>query len=409
MKKWLILLIFVLMSFNTVWASEGIGEITHKTLKGEVIKAGEIETEDIGGNTLKYQDVIVNIREEGLYKRIKHSISYYDDIYASSEPLKVGDKVYVYITYENGKISDVAITYRNNSGYLWAIILSYSLVIILIGRLKGIKALVSLILTILAVFYMILPGILKGKDPLMVTIGTSVLITITTVVIIAGINQKAIVTIIGTSGGIIIAGLFAILFGNAMHLSGVSSEDSRQLVGMVKNVGDIEYDIDTNTDTNTNTNTNTNISDINNLHEENIENQKQKEFDFKGILFAGMIIGALGACMDVGMSIASALHELKCENPDMTFSKMVKSGMNIGRDMMGTMTNTLILAYTGGEIILMMIYMASGLQLYEILNQEMMLEEILRAIAGSFGLIITIPFTTIVGSFVMCKTGKEKR
>ena len=117
--------------------------------------------------------------------------------------------------------------------------------------------------------------------------------------------------------------------------------------------------------------------------------------------FGGIIIGALGACMDVSMSIASALNELKEESPNITIGKMIKAGMNIGRDMMGTMTNTLILAYTGGSLILIMIFMSVNLQLYEIVNQEMMLEELLRSIAGSFGLVATIPFTTVVTSLLM--------
>jgi uncharacterized membrane protein len=126
-------------------------------------------------------------------------------------------------------------------------------------------------------------------------------------------------------------------------------------------------------------------------------------YDFTGLLYAGIIIGALGACMDVSMSIASALYELKEESPDISVKKMMKAGMNIGKDMMGTMTNTLILAYMGGSLVLVMLMAVTGNDLRHIVNTEMLLEEILRAISGSFGLVTTIPFTTLVASLVMGK------
>ena len=208
---------------------------------------------------------------------------------------------------------------------------------------------------------------MKGTNPLFISTIISIIITVISLVIIAGFNKKALAAMIGTSCGIIIAGLFAIIFGNLMQLSGVC-EDARLLVSVMD----------------------------------------ASVIDFKGILFAGIIIGALGACMDVSMSIASALYELKRESPDITLVKMIKAGMNIGRDMMGTMTNTLILAYTGGAIITIMIFMGADLAFYEIINQEMMIEEVLRAIAGSFGLVATIPFTTVVTSLLLCNGKKER-
>lgn len=110
--------------------------------------------------------------------------------------------------------------------------------------------------------------------------------------------------------------------------------------------------------------------------------------------------------MDVAMSLASALNELKEENPRITRAKMMKAGMNIGRDMIGTMTNTLILAYTGSSIVLIMLFIVTEESFIHIINREMMIEEILRSIAGSFGLVTTIPFTSFVTSLLM---GKKER
>lgn len=352
---------------SQVTSQDNLPEYTFKTLKGEIIEAGEIYEETNGYASFKYQDVKVHIKDQGYNttKLIKYSVSYYSDVKVTNDPLKKGDKVYVYTTFENGEMTETQISYRNNNVYIIAIIAIYALAILIIGGLKGLKAIISLAITVLAIHLVILPRVIAGDDPILITVLTCAVITIISLLIIAGFNKKALSAIIGTVGGIIIAGLFAILFGNLMALSGVS-EEARLLTGVLEDGGG---------------------------------------YDFRGILFAGIIIGALGACMDVSMSIASALNELKEESPNITIGKMIKAGMNIGRDMMGTMTNTLILAYTGGSLILIMIFMSVNLQLYEIINQEMMLEELLRSIAGSFGLVATIPFTTVVTSLLM---GKRK-
>lgn len=338
-------------------------EYTYKILKGTVLEAGEVYEESDGYSTYKYQDVKVHIKDEkyNTTKLIKHSLSYYNNIASTDKPLQKGDKVYVYATFTDGQMADTQVYYRNNTGKVILLILVYAIAIVLVGRMKGIKALISLILTVLAVFYLILPQIINGANPVLITILVCAGITVVTILIIAGFNKKALAAILGTIGGIVIAGAFAFWFGNMMSLSGIT-EETLYLIGGSDGV--ISY-------------------------------------DFRGILFAGVIIGALGAVMDVSMSIASALNELREENEELSVKKMIKAGMNIGKDVMGTMTNTLILAYTGGSLILIMIFMSNHWQLYEIINQEMMLEELLRAIAGSFGLVATIPFTTLVSSLLM--------
>lgn len=102
--------------------------------------------------------------------------------------------------------------------------------------------------------------------------------------------------------------------------------------------------------------------------------------------------------MDVGMSIASSLDEIKLKNPEITGKELFKSGMNIGRDVIGTMTNTLILAYVGSSLTLILLFMACNMSLAEILNKETIAEEIISAITGSMGVVYTIPITSIVYS-----------
>lgn len=375
MKKLFVFFFVIISIFSVVYATEidyeSYENFEYKYLKGRVEEAGEIYTEDAGYYTFSYQDVKVNIKDENYntIKTIRHSLSYYTGLEDMSKPLKKGDKVIVYATILDGKIIETAISEKDNTGLLITILGAYAAAIIIIGGKKGIKALLSLIITVFAIFYCILPQLIKGTNPLLITTLVSIGITFIALFIIAGINKKAIVAISGTIGGILVSALFAILFGNLMNLSGITEEASTLSQHMSYNSG----------------------------------LEETASYNFTGLLYAGIIIGALGACMDVSMSIASALYELKEESPDISVKKMMKAGMNIGKDMMGTMTNTLILAYMGGSLVLVMLMAVTGDNLRHIVNTEMLLEEILRAISGSFGLVTTIPFTTLVASLMMGK------
>ena len=119
-------------------------------------------------------------------------------------------------------------------------------------------------------------------------------------------------------------------------------------------------------------------------------------FNFRDLLFAGILVSALGACMDVGMSIASSLDELKNKTKDMDWIDLFKSGMNIGKDIIGTMANTLILAYVGGSLTLILLFMACDFNFVQILNKETIAQEIISAIAGSMGVVYTVPITSFV-------------
>ena len=141
--------------------------------------------------------------------------------------------------------------------------------------------------------------------------------------------------------------------------------------------------------------------------------EEREMIDFKDIMLAGIMISALGACMDVGMSIASAISELKEKKPELASKELIKSGMNIGKDVMGTMTNTLILAYVGSAMLCILLYNINGFDLPFILNAEDITTEILKSLSGSIGLVCTIPLTAIFGGIIIgnskIKTKKENK
>jgi uncharacterized membrane protein len=177
-----------------------------------------------------------------------------------------------------------------------------------------------------------------------------------TLLIVSGYTRKSLAAIIGCASGVTISGILVMLCDKFLHLTGLVNEDSMYLMML------------------------------------NTENP----VDIKAIIFAAIILGAVGAIMDVSMSLSYSLAELKEQAPDLTGPRLIQSGFVIGRDILGTMANTLILAYIGSSLsttLLLVAYNSSTLLLF---NTEMIVVELLQAIAGSFGILLTIPLTSVI-------------
>lgn len=329
-----------------------------------VIEASEVEefeyTEEVFQQT---QNVKLKITS-GKYKNQIFDI---ENIllgnYAFDVPVHEGDKIVVAIEELHDGIIDVHVSDYQRQNYLLYLCILFVVLIILIGRAKGLKAVITLSLTLIAIAKVLLPLILKGVNPVPVTIIVSIAIIIITMLLISGVNNKSFAAIIGTSGGVLFAGIIAFIIGSQIQLTGLSSEEASMLLYIPQEI----------------------------------------TLDFKSLLFAGIIMGALGAVMDIAMSIASAMEEIYNANNKITRKELFSSGMNVGRDVMGTMTNTLILAYTGSSIPLLLLFMAYDTPMRKILNLDIIATEIVRSLAGSIGLVLTIPLTALIASLLMKK------
>ncbi len=251
--------------------------------------------------------------------------------------------------------------------HVYVLIGIFVLALLLIGQFKGLKAILTLAITVLLIAKVMLPAMLRGYDPLILAIGVSVIVTTITLVVISGFTTKTLAAILGTTGGVLIAAFISLWIGHAAKLTGLSGQEAQMLMYIAENVG----------------------------------------FNFKNLLFAGMIIGALGAVMDVSMSIASAMEEIKIHNPSISKSRLIRSGMNVGKDVMGTMTNTLILAYTGTSIPLLLLFLAYEQSYLKIANMDFIATEFVRALSGSIGLVFAIPITALACA-ALTKTSKEE-
>ncbi len=233
-------------------------------------------------------------------------------------------------------------------------------IILLIGKRKGFSTIISLIFTILSIFLVFIPAILFGKNIYLTTIIVSIFIIFMSLILINGINKKTFCAIFGNLGGIAISGILAFVFSKIMNITGVLDQDYAFLYFLENGVA----------------------------------------IDLKAVVWAGILIGCLGAVMDVAMSIASSMNEFSETMEEKSYGKMVKSGMNVGKDAIGTMTNTLILAYVGSSLATILLFVSNNQNILFLLNLEMIAVDILKSIVGSMGILFAVPVTVLLAAKV---------
>lgn len=243
--------------------------------------------------------------------------------------------------------------------------------LILFGQSKGVNTIISLLFTCLAVFLVFIPSVLSGQNIYLWSITTCVFVIVMTMLIINGADQKSLTAGAGCISGVLLTGVLTIYMDRALGLTGLVDDESVYLMFL----------------------------------------NPDNPVDLKAIIFAAIIIGAMGAIMDVAMSIASALMEVKENTQNPSFALLMRSGFAIGRDMMGTMANTLILAYIGSSLSVTLLLVAYNKSLLQLMNREMIVVEVLQALVGSFGILFAIPFTTLICAVIYTRkkdTGDEQ-
>lgn len=287
----------------------------------------------------------------------------------TSPVLNTGDRVIVGIQIdESGSPIKVDITDFERDRTLIYLFLLFAGVLIIVGRMKGVKAIISLLLTAILLLYYMIPMILKGHSPILLSVQVCIFVISISLVIISGFNKKTLAAAIGTVFGIIVAGLIAVVMGELMKISGIYDDEARRLMFIPGEV----------------------------------------ILNFKGILFAGIIIATMGATMDIGIAVSSSIKEIKDSSPKIGFKALYTSGMNVGRDAMATMANTLILAYVGSSINLILIFHAYGVESINVMNWEMIAVEIMRALCASTGMVLAIPITSFIAAYLMSIKGVKE-
>ncbi|PWM24808.1 MAG: YibE/F family protein [Oscillospiraceae bacterium] len=281
--------------------------------------------------------------------------------------VKAGDKIILaYNPVEGAEVVWMLGEYvRTDALAVFGLIFAAALV--LFGRRKGLNTLLSLGFTCLAIFVVFIPSILSGKNIYLWSVITCVYVIAMTLLIVEGPNQKCLCASIGCCAGLAVSGGLTLLCDHFLQLTGMVDENAMYLKYLVED----------------------------------------DPIDLKAIIFAAILVGAMGAIMDVAMSLASSLCELHEKAPECPAPVLFSSGITIGRDMMGTMANTLVLAYIGSSLSLTLLLVAYSRSTVALLNREMIVVEILQALVGSAGILLTIPLTSLISAIIYTRASRH--
>jgi uncharacterized membrane protein len=361
-KKILILLVLLLMVFSgkNVFAQNDLPrEETLEARVEKILQEGEVQFNEVGQEKQFFQKLELMVTKGSLageYIIIENgnfpsvNISKY----------QVGDKLIITRNknFEGNDVFLISDYIRRDPLILLFII--FVAVVLAVGKVWGITSLFGMGFSFLIIFKFILPQIINGANPIFIAIVGSFFIIPVTFYLSHGFNKKTHVAIVSTVIALIITGVLAGIFVNAAKLTGFASEEAGFLQAAKGGIVNI-----------------------------------------RGLLMAGIIIGALGILDDVTVSQASVVQQLKNASSKLSSTELYKKAMRVGQDHVSSMVNTLVLVYTGAALPLLLLFIDSPRSFSEIINYELIADEIVRTLVGSIGLVSAVPITTAIASAVL--------
>ena len=277
-----------------------------------------------------------------------------------------GDRAQVVVSYNADEILMVTMIDHDRIPMELVMGAIFILFLILFAGRTGVRAVLSFFLTVLAIWKLLVPLYLKGYNPIWTGLVFTLLLSVLIIALVYGFDRRCISAVSGTFLGILVTCLLGSLFTDLFQIHGavMSSSESLLYAGY-------------------------------------------QDLNLTRIFMASIFIGASGALMDLSVDITSAVHEVVEKRPDIGWKEAVRSGMNVGRSAMGTMTTTLLLAYSGGYIALLMVFMAQGTPLVNILNYKHVAAELVHTVIGSFGLVTVAPFTALCAGVLLSQKKKD--
>ena len=278
-----------------------------------------------------------------------------------------GDEALVVVSYNGGGITSVTMTdhYRVDKEIILA--LMFVILLILFAGKNGMFAVLSFVITVLMIWKILVPCYLKGMNPMWVGMGITVALTAVIIFLVYGVDKRTLTAFMGSMLGTVTTCIIGLIFTDLFKIHGAVMSYSETLLYC-----------------------------------------GYQHLNLTQIFTSGIFIGASGAMMDLSVDITSAVHEVIQKKPDISWKEAAKSGMNVGRAAMGTMTTTLLLAYSGGYIALLMTFMAQGTPIMNILNYKYVASEILDTLIGSFGLVTVAPFTALMSGLLLTSGLRNK-
>lgn len=313
------------------------------------------ETTTFTTTTITYEGVVITGESQG--KTITATQSYDSMTTLTPTPARVGDLFFAY-RYEDAE-DYVTGAYIRLPIIAVALVL-FIILFLLFARWRGLGSLFALLMSLLAVFIVFVPAILSGRNIYLWSLIVCAYTIAITPLFVGGFNRKSVAATLGCMGGVAIAAGLTLLLNSLARITGAADEDSMYVVLI-----------------------------------------REDPIDLRAVTFAAILIGALGAALDVSMSVASAVDELHRRNKDASSGALATSGMNVGRDIIGTQMSTLVLAYIGGSLLVVLLLIAYQSSVLEMLNLEMVVIEMLQSLVGSFTILFVIPATAVISAILL--------
>lgn len=314
------------------------------------------------------QTALVEITS-GKYAGKTFLVENYVGILTDYAPAEVGQSVVLHISTDSDGQTRTTLHSPDREIMVYVILGLFVLITVLVGGKTGAKSILGLVLTVAVLFLVYLPLLAKGWDPILTAFLLCSMVCIACFLILGGCSRKILCACLGTIGGMALAMLFGIVAQKLLSVDGYQAEYADALYN---------------------------------------ERITGTPFSIRGLIIAGVIISSLGAVMDVAMSISSATEELKRVNPSLTTRQLWSSGMNIGRDMVGTMTNTLILAILGSSLMLILYIHSMDLAWHQFISSSFVAIEVVSSVASAVGVILAVPLTTLAGAFFYGKKTEKQ-
>lgn len=364
LKTFVLALVFFFFSHVSVFAQAPNPQQKEEVYKAEVVKVvsrGEVYIDQHKQNP--YQTVLVKFLDgPNTGKEITVDNGKKSTIRPDQE-VETGDKV-VLLAMKTPKGTEYQIIDRYRLDWLFGIVIAFFVLVIGLCRMKGVGSIIGLCISLAVIVYFLIPQILAGRDPLMISIISSIAIMTTTIYLAHGFSRKTHIALGATCLSLLLTGFLAYFFVQLLQLNGLGSDDASSL-----RFGPTEL------------------------------------INFKGLFLGGIIIGALGVLDDVTTSLSTVIEELKKANPTYTFWHLAKSAFKVGTEHITSLVNTLVLAYAGAGLPLFLFIIINPTQqpLWAILNSELIVEELVRTLAGSIGLILAVPITILIAALISSK------
>lgn len=355
-------LFFYARAGRSTYDRDGVG-ITYETARVLSVLSDNTEadpdTENVLRGSQELELEILTGRYAGEKVQVTNYLSAFYNVIA-----REGGKISVSINTVDEDTYSVSVYNYSRDWWIWGFVLLFVLALLLVGGRQGLKALLSLGLTVLCVIFLLVPLLVqRGWPPVPTTLAVTAFTIFVTFVILGGIQVKTMVAALGGFGGVLLAGGLAWCACKIVHISGMNMDEAEALLLTAVDNG----------------------------------------LKIRGLYICGILIASEGAVMDIAMSISSAISELHEVNPSLTARELFRSGMNIGRDAMGTMANTLVLAFAGTSLNMMIFIYAYDVSYIQLLNTDFVAIEIIRSLSGSIGIVLTVPLVAAISSCLLAR------